>query len=159
MGCSCHRLSLAAGSACAQEWWSAPTDIGGVAISSSPSAVAGPSWWDGVPWWSAPTDLGWLSYRQSEPRGPKVYSIAAEQPSLDQLAAGPTRRSVLERACRPCKRGSYRRAPTAVEEPGQGDFNASLQRHHIVVGPTVRRRQTCGQNEELSHQLSRDAGS
>jgi hypothetical protein len=39
-------LSLASGLARAQDWWSAPTDIGGGAISSGPSAVATTSWWD-----------------------------------------------------------------------------------------------------------------
>jgi hypothetical protein len=57
--------------------WSAPTDLGGVQLSSAPAAVSrntnridvfyvGPnghlwtSWWDGSQsvWWSAPTDLG-----------------------------------------------------------------------------------------------------
>jgi hypothetical protein len=77
-------LFLSSGLACAQEWWSAPTDLGGVAISSGPSAVADgqhridvfyrglnghlwTSWWDGGgQWWSAPTDLGGVEL-SSEP--------------------------------------------------------------------------------------------
>ncbi len=64
-----------AASSKAQEWWSAPTDLGGVTLNSGPSAVAGglhridifysgpnshlwTSWWDGGEWWSSPVDLG-----------------------------------------------------------------------------------------------------
>jgi len=60
------------------QWWSAPTDLGGVELSSEPAAIAGgphgidvfhrgpnnhlwTSWWPNQPggqFWSAPADLG-----------------------------------------------------------------------------------------------------
>lgn len=83
--------------------WSAPADLGGVELTSSPSAVSGGqhkldvfyrgpnnhlwvSWWDGGPWWSAPADLGGVEITS----GPSALAVTTgDSPVVAVFYRGP----------------------------------------------------------------------
>ncbi len=93
-------LAAVTATAMAQEWWSAPVDLGGASLNSGPAAVTGghnpidvfyrgpndhlwTSWWDGGAWWSAPADLGGVNLT-SEPS-----AVAGGAHALDVFYRGP----------------------------------------------------------------------
>lgn len=81
--------------------WGEPVDLGGIALSSDPSAVvesankyrvfyAGPNghlWlssWDGGPWWSAPVDLGGVNLKSAPSAvvlAPETYRVFYKGPN------------------------------------------------------------------------------
>ena len=155
---SCHRLSLAAGLACAQEGWNAPTDIGRVVnpfVHRLSLGRTGGMVFSGEK--RRVTKAG-LGYRQSQPHyrwAPRYRRVLSrtEGPSLDQLVA-------------PAQSGGQFGAPA---DPG-ARLGASLQnspttlqrgwpRQRTVRRRQIRRRQTCGQNEKFPHRPSHGAGS